>query len=314
MAPPPQGRGAIGRVALTLACIAIVAGTFVSAAACARPGRATLSTTNNSRTDPNEAADSRRAADQERAEPTVTAVAPAEIPPVPTVDLPVDGTLSWAYLDRATGQRYSSPNVTVTSYTESMVKAWLAADELSRSDQRGRQPNLNLIVPMIRDSNDNAAEIIYLNNGANGSIARMVQTCQLTDTRIFSGWWSMTMMSAQDAVRLGECIANGVAAGPHWTEWLMNEMRQVRGEGRFGIVDAVGPTVAETLAMKNGWTLHYTDYRWRVNCLAIDHDWILAVMLVYPGRHGLGYGANICASVAKQVLPPAKVPDRNLVM
>ena len=51
-----------------------------------------------------------------------------------------------------------------------------------------------------------------------------------------------------------------------------------------------------------------------MNCLAIDHDWILAVMLVYPGRHGLGYGANLCASVAKQVLPPERVPDRNLVM
>ncbi len=167
---------------------------------------------------------------------------------------------------------------------------------------------------MIRDSNDNAAEIIYLNNGANGSIARMVQTCQLTDTRIFSGWWSMTMMSARDAVRLGECIANGVAAGPHWTEWLMSEMRQVRGEGRFGILDAVRPATAETLAIKNGWTLHSSDYRWRVNCLAIEHDWILAVMLVYPGRHGLGYGANLCASVASQVLPPGREPDRNLVM
>ena len=315
MALTPIGRGAIGRVASTLACIAIVAGTFVSAGACARPAKATLSTTNDSRTHPREAAESRRAADEEQTDRTATAVTPAETPPpVPTVDLPVDGTLSWAYLDRATGQRYSSPNVTVTSYTESMVKAWLAADELSRSEQRGRQPNLNLIVPMIRDSDDNAAEILFLNNGADGSIARMIQTCQLTQTRIFSGWWSMTMMSAGDAVRLGECIANGVAAGPHWTDWLLNEMRQVRGEGKFGIVDAVAPTAAETLAIKNGWTLHYADYRWRVNCLAIDHDWVLAVMLVYPGGHGLGYGANLCASVAKQVLPPAKVPDRNLVM
>ena len=304
MAAPPQGPVAVGRVGTALACIAIVAGMYGTVTACARPGKATLY-----------AIDKGHGADQSTAaEPTMPAPEPAETPPVPVVNLTVDGTLSWAYLNRDTGEQYSSPNATTTSYTESMVKAWLAADELTRSERNGRQPNLNLIVPMIRDSDNNAAEILYLKNGANGSISRMIQTCQLTDTRIYSGWWSMTMMSARDAVRLGECIANGVAAGPHWTEWLMNEMRQVRGEGRFGIVDAVGPTVAETLAMKNGWTLHYNDYRWRVNCLAIDHDWILAVMLVYPGRHGLGYGANLCASVAKQVLPPERAPDRNLVM
>jgi hypothetical protein len=243
----------------------------------------------------------------------MTTAAPEETPWVPTADVAVDGTLSWAYLDRATGQLYSSPNVTAKSYTESMVKAWLAADELSRSAQNGRQPNLNLIVPMIRDSDDAAAEIIWLNNGADGSIARMIRTCQLTDTRIFSGWWSMTMMSARDAVRLGVCIADGVAAGPQWTEWLLDEMRQVRGEGRFGIVDGVRPTTAATLAIKNGWTLHYADYRWRVNCLAIEHDWVLAVMLAYPGRHGLAYGANLCASVAKQVVRPGAEPDPQLL-
>ena len=39
MAPTPLGRGAIGRVASTLACIAIVAGTVIPAAACARPAQ-----------------------------------------------------------------------------------------------------------------------------------------------------------------------------------------------------------------------------------------------------------------------------------
>jgi hypothetical protein len=315
MAPAPQGRGAIGRVVSTLVCIAIVAGTVFPAAACARPGKATLSTTDDSSTDPAEEAYSRRATEQGRAaEPTTTAAAPAEVPSVPTVDIAVDGTISWAYLHRATGQRYSSPNGTATSYTESMVKAWIAADELTRSEQQGRQPNLDLIVPMIRDSDDNAAEVVWLNNGADASTARMIQTCQLIDTRIFSGWWSMTMMSARDAVQLGACIADGVAAGPHWTEWLMAEMRQVRGEGRFGIVDGVDPTTANALAVKNGWTLHYADNHWRVNCLAIDTDWVLAVMLVYPASHDLAYGANLCASVAKQVLGPVKEPDPNLIM
>ena len=94
----------------------------------------------------------------------------------------------------------------------------------------------------------------------------------------------------------------------------MAEMRQVRGEGRFGIVDGVDPTTASALAVKNGWTMHYADNHWRVNCLAIDTDWVLAVMLVYPGAHDLAYGADLCASVAKQVLGPAKARHPNLIM
>jgi hypothetical protein len=281
-----------------------VVSTNVGAAACARPARAYLSARDNSVTELDVTVST--PADQ-RAE---TLKEPA---PPPTATVSVDGSLSWAYLNRVTGDLYTSPNVTMTSFTESMVKAWIAADELSRAERSGRQPNLRLIVPMVRDSDDYAAQALWLNNGADGSIVRMIQTCHLTDTRIFSGWWSKTLMSARDAVRLGECIASGVAAGPQWTSWLMDEMRQVRGEGRFGIIDAVDPIVAPSLAIKNGWTMHFADNRWRVNCLAIERFWILAVMMVYPRGYGLDYGAQLCASVARQVVPPLPVPPRQAV-
>jgi hypothetical protein len=281
-----------------------VVSTNVGAAACARPARAYLSARDNSVTELDVTVST--PADQ-RAETL------KESTPPPTATVSVDGLLSWAYLNRVTGDLYTSPNVTMTSFTESMVKAWIAADELSRAERSGRQPNLRLIVPMVRDSDDYAAQALWLNNGADGSIVRMIQTCHLTDTRIFSGWWSKTLMSARDAVRLGECIASGVAAGPQWTSWLMDEMRQVRGEGRFGIIDAVDPIVAPSLAIKNGWTMHFADNRWRVNCLAIERFWILAVMMVYPRGYGLDYGAQLCASVARQVVPPLPVPPRQAV-
>ena len=139
MAPTPQGRGAIGRVASTLACIAIVAGTVVPAAACARPGKALCQPPTTATTDArilSEAADERRAADDQRC------------------GRPDDGGGTGRAADRAHGRpgrrrdallgvprpghraAVLSPNATVTSYTESMVKAWLAADELSRSEQR----------------------------------------------------------------------------------------------------------------------------------------------------------------------------------
>jgi hypothetical protein len=41
-----------------------------------------------------------------------------------------------------------------------------------------------------------------------------------------------------------------------------------------------------------------------VNCLAIDRSWVLAIMMTYPGSHGLEYGAEVCARVAAQILRP----------
>jgi hypothetical protein len=292
-------RSAIKRVSFVLACVAGAAGVLVYlATGGARvirhlPAVSWHSPSGSAAAGPTAAED---------AQSNDSAFAEAKAPPAVTVA--VDGKFSWAYLDRGTGRLYSSDNANVTSYTESMVKAWLAADNLSRSAAAGRQPSLNLIVPMILDSDNNAAETIYLNDGGDATIRRMIQTCRLTDTTIHSAWWSLTMMSARDAVQLGRCIADGTAAGPQWTKWLLDEMRQVRGEGRFGIISGVPSSTAATLAIKNGWTLHVDDGKWHVNCLAIDSNWVMAVMLTYPGSRGLSYGASACASVAKQVLGP----------
>jgi hypothetical protein len=293
MARIPLSRTVIGRVAGALACLVAVTGVFYEAGCARRAQSQTVSW--HPASSPN-ADQSNGSTDPQSGQPE------PRTPPVVTLD--VDGKISWAYLDRVTGTVYSSNNAGDRSATESMIKAWLAADSLTRADAAGRQPNLGLIVPMIVDSNDNAAETIYLNNGADESIRRMIRTCQLGNTSVVSGWWSLTKMSARDAVLLGRCIADGKAAGPHWTNWLLDEMRQVRGEGRFGIIDGVDPKTASTLAIKNGWTLHYGDGIWQVNCLAIDKDWVLAVMMTYGSSRGLAYGAMRCASVAKQVVGP----------
>jgi hypothetical protein len=54
------------------------------------------------------------------------------------------------------------------------------------------------------------------------------------------------------------------------------------------------------VAIKNGWTLHQPGDEWSVNCLAISGGWVLAVEVRYPpARGGLGYGARVCADVAR---------------
>jgi hypothetical protein len=104
--------------------------------------------------------------------------------------------------------------------------------------------------------------------------------------------------------RLGACLADGRAAGPRWTPWLLDEMRQVRGVGDFGVRAALPDRLAGTVAIKNGWLLRDEDRLWHISCLAIGDGWILGVLARYPGRLGFGYGARLCQKVGEQLLSP----------
>jgi hypothetical protein len=230
-------------------------------------------------------------------------------PPVPLlrpgkVEVPVQGFMSWALLDRSTGTVTGSPNaITDTNSTESMIKAWISSDYLRRlGDSRPSEYRLAELSRMIRDSDDDAAEDIYDIDGHNAVVQRMISLCGLTHTSIVSFWWSRTQVSAEDAVRLGDCIADGAAAGPRWTGWILNEMRQVRGEGRFGIIEALPADVAARTSIKNGWTV--VGNEWHLNCLAVVDDYVLAVLTRYPAALGLSYGAGVCRDVAARLQPP----------
>jgi hypothetical protein len=222
------------------------------------------------------------------------------------------GFQSWALLNTRTRAISGSDNVADTSDTVSMVKAWLAADYLRRAAQRGEKPRATLLQElsiMIRDSDNEAGEDIYRRNGATTSIRRLISVCGLTDSAAVPDRWSETRMSARDAVRMGACLADGRAAGKQWTKWLQNEMRNVRGDGRFGVVNALPDDVAPTTAIKNGWLLRDTDALWHVNCLAVGDGWVLAIMMQYPGPLGFAHGGAECESVTTQLMDPAAAPS-----
>ena len=74
-------------------------------------------------------------------------------------------------------------------------------------------------------------------------------------------------MSARDAVRMGDCIADGTAAGPKWTEVgpqrdeprcgaASRTSRTSPGGGRWGIIDGLPAEIMAQgpVSIKNGWT------------------------------------------------------------
>ncbi|RKN48367.1 hypothetical protein [Micromonospora endolithica] len=271
---------------------------------------------------------------------SVAAPAPKAPPPptlaAGTVSVNFKGEFfSWALMDRATGTISGSKNMASTSSTESMIKSWFAADYLRLLGGKPIPAAMKKnITTAIRDSDDDAANRLYAAVGRAATVKRMISICGLTDTKPgnvpgYVGWWSFTRMSPRDAVRLGDCIGDGKAAGPKWTTYLLDEMSKVRGTtaakdqklrsggGRWGIVDGLPASITAQgpVSIKNGWTPLNYDGNWHVNCLAVTEKWSLAVMLRYPQKSGLTYGSQVCASVASQLVTPQpgaalKVPQQ----
>jgi hypothetical protein len=211
------------------------------------------------------------------------------------------GFWSWALLDTATGTVTGSPNIAAPSDTASMSKAWVAADYLRRAGEKQQKPSgetMRRLSKMIRDSDTTYTFEFHKANGNLGSIRRMVSLCGLTETTGVQNSWSLTKMSARDVARLAACIADGRAAGPAWTGWLLGEMRAVRGPGRFGVIEIAPP--AEQVAAKNGWLLR-DDKQWHIACLAIGNGWTLGVLARHAGSLGKDHGAGICRKVAEQL-------------
>ncbi|MEV6930935.1 hypothetical protein AB0M46_41485 [Dactylosporangium sp. NPDC051485] len=231
------------------------------------------------------------------AAPTASTLPPALLHPAP-VAVNATGFWSWTVLDRRTGVSAGSANANVAQPTASMIKAWLAADYLRRTPSPS-ESNLAQLTRMIRSSDNAAASHFWDLDGKSASISRLVQMCGLSDSKAYIDWAS-TLVSARDAALMGACIGDGRAAGPKWTGWLLDEMRNVAEDQKFGITPALPAADRAATAVKNGW-IAKSDGKWHVNCMAIGTDWVLSVLTVYPASKGQTYGENICASVTTQL-------------
>lgn len=218
---------------------------------------------------------------------------------------PTGDFVGWAILDRSTGAVTGSDTLTETSTTASMIKAWLVADYLRRTDEAGEQPSqsrLDELTLIIRDSHNEYAQALFEELGRHASIERLIVRCGLTDSYAIPNYWSNTRLSARDTARMGACLADGRGAGNAWTGWLLDEMRAVRGVGDFGIRHAFPPGQQGSIAIKNGWVVRSDEGAWHVNCLAIGDGWTMGVLSRYPAHLGYEHGAEICRSLAAQHL------------
>jgi len=238
---------------------------------------------------------------------------PAKRPhPTVTVDVPKSTWYSWQWVNLTTGERYGSANAaTETNNTESMIKAWIGADYLTRLRTAGRPltgADKALITKMIRLSDDNAAETLWLRGGREAVIHRAIDECGLTGTTVHKGWWSLTQITAADATTMMTCILDRARTTPS-VAWMVDElMRDVDPTNAFGIAEVLAQVDADARpAVKNGWTAHGVTGQWNLNCLAewkatgSDDDIVLAILTRYPVDNGQAHGEKLCRAVARQL-------------
>jgi hypothetical protein len=234
---------------------------------------------------------------------------PFQVADVSAASLNTKGFLSWALMDRRSGEIWGSTNMTALSTTMSMIKAWVAADYL-RLHPDPSSSKLDDLEKMVRDSDNPAAERIYVASGRAESIKRLIRICNLSNSKPpASGYgFGYTQVSAQDSVRMGDCIADGRAAGDDWTPQVLEWMRGVRGVGDFGIRKALPQAQQSQVAIKNGWDIWVEDKTYRVSCLAIGDTWAMAVLQRYPSQSQweteLNHTAQICQDAAAALLNP----------
>jgi hypothetical protein len=254
-------------------------------------------------------------------EPSPTPTPSPTPPPLPELRFKVapitvttTGFFSWALMDRRTGEIWGSTNISGTTWPASMIKGWVASDFLRRAAEKNQTPNtatMSELERMIRDSDNNATQDIFNRSGGNASITRLVSLCKLTDTAPDKRGWSFAAISAQDTVRMANCIANGTAAGPKWTDWILEKMRLIRN-GDWGIRKALPAPESATVSIKNGWLLYDDDHNWHINCMAVTETWAMAVLQRFPGKGKYNeeflHGQDVCKTVATQLINPDYQP------
>jgi beta-lactamase class A len=193
------------------------------------------------------------------------------------------GLASAAILDLKDGQLYQYRPGFV-SITASIVKVQILGTLLQSAQQAGRflTPAVQaLAVPMIEESDNDAASALYNAAGGPGAVAAFDRSAGL-DSTVPGQNWGFTTTTAQDQVTL---IDHLVVANPVLTDtsraYALDLMEHVTPSQAWGVSAGVAPGV--TVALKNGW-LSFNG-QWAVNSIGwisgAGRDYVIAVITAH---------------------------------
>lgn len=138
-----------------------------------------------------------------------------------------------------------------------------------------------LAEPMIRESDNNAADALYSAAGGASGVKKANKALGLKDTTPFAGSWGSSLTTPADQVRLlRNLVSDKSPIKAPGRQYILGLMGSVLDEQAWGVSAAARP--GERVALKNGWTpVRHQGHGWAVNSIGRitgrDHDFLVAV-------------------------------------
>ena len=176
----------------------------------------------------------------------------------PQAEIAPGAKAAFAVFDRQTGRTTLAHDEHAQFRSASVVKILIALDYLEKRgpDAEIPQADLRRLVPMLRSSDDNAASELWVQEGWQKIVERMVAKLKLEDTEppVDVGFWGFTALSAADVVKIYRYVLD--QAHPKVRDFIVGNLHQATKcatdgfDQSFGIPSAIRGDVA----FKQGWS------------------------------------------------------------
>ncbi|WP_327110655.1 hypothetical protein OHB12_23055 [Nocardia sp. NBC_01730] len=187
---------------------------------------------------------------------TAVGAAPALADPI-TDAMPTGVEASFVIFDRATGASSVQFDAHKQYRAASVVKLLIALDYLESHDpQTISSEDSARLQAMLRSSDDDAASYLWIENGWDKIVERMVAKLGLTDTMppADRGMWGYTAISAADVVTTYRYILD--TASPAVRDFIMSNLHESTKCGQDGFDQSFGiaRALARPTGVKQGWS------------------------------------------------------------
>ena len=254
-------------------------------------------------------------AEAERGDVHVVPVGPFTTPQVTSYLATRSGNITMALYDYLTGRTYLyRPGVSET--TASIIKVEILATLLHEAEV-AHQPlddaTADLATRMIENSDDNAAQALWDQEGGSAAVASFGALAGLTQTVPNSqGFWGLSTTTAADQLAVLKAVVypNPLLDAPSRV-YETGLMEDVEADQQWGVSGGVPNGV--TVATKDGWDPLDDGTTWQINSIGWingeGRDYLMAVLT--NGNSSEGYGIQTIEGVAPLVwayMAPAPQP------
>ena len=187
----------------------------------------------------------------------------------------------------------------------SSMKVPILLTFLAMTESQGRTPTgdeMNLVTAMIEQSDNDAAQSLFLEEGGAAAIQGYMQSLDIGGLAVNLDAWGFSTLTPLTMVHLLDALHEGTTLNPQDRALALNLMENVESDQRNGVGDTA--PAGATVAMKDGW-VPGPDGMWVANSSGIvqagSETYIVAVYSQHLDSLDSGWeiARHVCSAVAQ---------------